>query len=161
MERTPTLVVFDIDGTLAKEGPEAVDIYDDNRLAGLQAWPNMVAAAKRYISMQNVEMMFCSGRPQRSFRATWAWLNRHLGLTSSGKRITVSLRPDDVPEDRTATCKLGEIVQAIRRLGSKPSEALIFDDDVMNLQMFETIRPMVRRLRLYKVEHDVASQWNL
>lgn len=159
--KEPVLVVFDIDGTLAKGGEPADDIYEDERLLGLEPIPNMIAIAKRYAATNNVELMFCTGRPKRSFRATWQWLNKHLQIASSGKRVTLACRPDDVSEDRIAPYKLGEVVNAIRRVGSKPSEALVFDDDVMNLQMFETLRPMVHRLRLYKVEGGVASQWSL
>jgi len=157
----PVLVVFDIDGTLAQEGPPASDTYADDRLLSLEPVKNMIAIAKKYIATEHVDIMFCTGRPKRSFRSTWQWLNKHLQLATSGKRIHVCCRPDDMPENRIADYKLGEIVQAVRRMGSKPSEALVFDDNVMNLQMFETIRPMVHRLRLYKVENGLASNWSL
>jgi hypothetical protein len=158
-DKEPVLVVFDLDGTLAQDGPEGGDIYDEQRLAALEPWPNMVAVVRRYIAMPNVAVMFCSGRPKARFRVTWDWLNRQVDLSGAGKSVTLALRPESIPEDRIAAYKLSEIVQAVRRLGSKPSEALVFDDDIQNLQMFEIIRPMVRRLRLYLVANGVASQW--
>ena len=159
MAQDSILVVFDIDGTLAKIGPDdGADIYDEARLAALPPWDNVVAIAQRYMKDPKVVMMFCSGRPKGTYRVTWDWLNRLVGL-SRGKSVTLALRPEEVSEDRIAPYKLSEIVQAIRRLGSKPNEAIVFDDDVTNLQMFEVVRPTVRRLRLYRAEDGIVSQW--
>ena len=156
----PVLVIFDIDGTLAVHGDISdPDIYNEERLAALEPIPNMIAMAKRYVKMSNVTVMFCSGRPKSTYGVTWDWLNRYLGLSASGKAVTLALRPEDISDDGISTYKMSEVFQAVRRAGSKPSEVVIYDDDIMNLQMFETIRPMVNRLRLYKVEGGIASQW--
>ena len=158
-DREPVLVVFDIDGTLAKHGdPNDPDQYSEARLAALEPIPNMIAMARRYIKTPNVVVMFCSGRPKTRQRVTWDWLNHHVGM-SGGRAVTLTLRPESESEDRIAMYKLSEIIQAVRRMGSKPSEVVIFDDDIMNLQMFESVRPMVRRLKLYKVEDGLTSQW--
>jgi len=157
-----TLVVFDIDGTVAKipEGPVVGDIFGEDRVSGMAPIPNMVKVVKQYLAERGVEILFCTGRPKVIFGATWRWLNRHLGLARSGKRVALTCRPPEVPMERIAVYKLGAIMQAIRRLGGKP-EVLIFDDDIANLRMFETLRPSVSSLRLFKVEDGVFSQWSL
>jgi hypothetical protein len=161
--KEPVFVAFDIDGTFTgSSGVRLVgDRYSDARLEALPAIPNMVAIAKQYLATENVQLMFCTGRPKRSARVTWQWLNRHLQLSESGKVAILACRPDNISDDHIAMFKAIEYSQAIRRLGSKPSEALIFDSSVANLQMFATLRPMVHRLRLYKVEDGIATQWNL
>jgi hypothetical protein len=159
--KEPVLVVFDVDGTLAKPHNPPSDMYDGTYLLGLESDRNMVAIAKHYMSMANVELLFCTGRPKRSYQPTWQWLNKTLGLASSGKRVSLVCRPDEEPESRIAAVKLHEIVQALRRIGSKPSEAFIYDDDLSNLRLFESLRPMVRHLHLFKVEDGVASAWSL
>ena len=160
-EKSKVLVVFDVDGTLAKvEEDPPVDMYDRNYLAKLSPCHNMLSLVKRYMRMEKAELMFCTGRPKRAFTPTWQWLNRHLHLAASGKRVTLVCRPDEMDEAATPTFKLHEIVAALRRIGTKPFEALIYDDDLANLRLFESLRPMVQNLRLFKVEDGVASQWS-
>jgi hypothetical protein len=163
MPKGPFVVVFDIDGTLAKvdDGTPESEIYNLTRLLSLKPWPNTMELLKRYMMMPNANITLCTGRPKSVAPATWRWLDKHLNLTGSGKSVTLSCRPDDVPESRIPAWKLSTVVQAIRRIGSKPSEALIFDDDLRNLQMFETLRDSVRVLKLFKVQDGVVSPWNL
>lgn len=161
MPKEPVLVVFDIDGTLAKIETGAIDIYDPNYLFNLGTYPNMITIVRQYLRMKNAEILFCTGRPKRTFSATRRWLNKHLDLSSLDKRVGLVCRPDDSPESSIPTFKVSEILQAIRRLGSNPAEALIFDDDVQNLRLFETLKPMVRKLTLFKVTDGVVSDWSL
>ena len=160
-QKQPVLVVFDVDGTLAKSSDPPKNPFDDAYLMSLESERNMVAIVQHYLKMDNVSLLFCTSRPKSSYRATWNWLNKTLGLTSSGRRVSLACRPDDEPCERIAACKLHEIVQAVRRIGSKPSEAYIYDDDLVNLRLFESLRPMVRQLNLFHVQDGVASSWRL
>ena len=163
-EKQPILVVFDIDGTLVNIRDVDVgtvsDIYADDALMRLTPYPNIVGLVKQYIERQNTTVLFCTGRPKRAHSVTRRWLNKHVGLNSSGKRVTLVCRPDDTPEANIPTFKLGEIVQAVRRVGSKPSEARIYDDEFPNLRVFETLRPMVHSLQLFHASDGVVSQWS-
>jgi FMN phosphatase YigB (HAD superfamily) len=160
-QKQPVLAVFDVDGTLAKIGDPPDDMYDGDYLMGLESERNMVAIVEHYMNMENVELMFCTGRPKRAYQPTWQWLNKTLGLAASGKRVSLVCRPNEEPESRIAAVKLHEIVQALRRIGSKPSEAFIYDDDLSNLRLFASLRPMVRHLHLFKVEDGIATAWSL
>ncbi len=161
MPKEPVLVVFDIDGTLAKNDPGALDINNENYLLRMPSYPNMLDLARKYLKMKNTEMLFCTGRPKITFSTTRRWLNKHLDLSSTDKRVGLVCRPDGTPESSIPTFKVSEILQAIRRMGSNPAEALIFDDDVHNLRLFETLKPMVRELKLFKVTDGVVSDWSL
>lgn len=161
VQKKPVLVVFDVDGTLAKSEDPPTNVYDHDFLMGLLPDRNMVAIVKHYMKMDNVELMFCTSRPKSVYQPTWQWLNKTLGLTASGKRVSLVCRPDDEPDSRVAAVKLHEIIQALRRIGSKPSEAFIYDDDLSNLRLFESLRSMVSNLYLFKVEDGVASAWSL
>ena len=157
------LAVFDIDGTLARIPDDDVipdDIFDEDRVGAMVPVPNMIEVARQYVDKPNVEIVFCTGRPKRIFGVTWRWLNRHLGLARSGKRVTLVCRPPNVPPERIPVFKLAEVVQAIRRMGGKPDVA-IFDDDVLNLRMFETLQSRTADLRLFRVEDGVVSKWSL
>lgn len=161
-EKQPILVVFDIDGTILKlrEVGSVPDLFADDAIMSLKPYPNVIDLAKRYLKKENVTLLFCTGRPRRCQSATRRWLNKHVGLNTSGKRVTLVCRPDDTPESSIPTFKLSAIVQAVRRVGSKPSEAHIYDDDFANLRVFETLRPMVHSLQLFHANEGVISQWD-
>ena len=165
MEKQPVLIVFDVDGTLAKAGTAPDQDADqatwETYLSSLQPERNMVAIVQHYLKMTNVELMFCTSRPKSLFRVTWQWLNKTLGLAASGKRASLVCRPDDEPSSHVSAGKVSEVVQAIRRVGSRPAEAFIYDDDLQNLRLYESLRPLVATLRLFKVEAGVASEWSL
>lgn len=163
MPKGPFVVVFDIDGTLAQtdDGSREADWYETDRLMALKPWPNTIELVKRYMKMPNANITFCTGRPKSAASVTRRWLNKHFSLGSAGKRIVLTCRPDEIPESRIPAWKMGAIMQAIRLVGSKPAEALIFDDDLRNLQMFETLRDSVRVLKLFKVQDGVVSPWSL
>ena len=164
-QKQAILVVFDVGGSLAKKciapASGAKQEAWDAHFMALQEEPNMVAIVKHYLTFDNIELMFCTGRPKSSFRVTWQWLNKTLGLTASGKRVSLACRPDAEPLTNIPACKLSEIVQAIRRIGSRPAEVFIYDNNLSNLRLFESLRPMVANLRLFKVEGGVATAWSL
>ncbi len=155
------LVVFDVDGSLADCDESPNHNYDEKYLLSRPIHRNMAEVVRHYLKMPNVELVFITGRPKSVYRVTWQWLNKHLQLAASGKRVSLVCRPDSEPHEKIAACKLHEVVQAIRRVGSKPVEAFIYDDQLSNLRLFESLRPMVANLRLFKVEDDVATAWSL
>lgn len=160
--KEPVLVVFDIDGTLGRLGPLTdSEMWSDRYLLAMPSYPNMVDLVKGYLRKRNVSVMFCTGRPTKWHGATWRWLNSKLGLSGSGQKATLVCRPEEVPTEKIPAFKLDAILQAIRRLGSRPSEAVLFDDDVNNLRLYETLRPMVRKLTLFKVDEGMISDWSL
>lgn len=157
MEKLPILVVFDIDGTLARTVPSTMT---DDEILACRPITNLVRLARKCIEAPQMEVMICTARPKRVFRPTWAWLNRHLGIGKAPRAVSVVCRPDDVPDTQVATYKLSEIVQAIRRMSSRPSQAWIYDDRVENLRLFQTLRSHVIELRLFLVDEGVATQWS-
>lgn len=159
--KQPVLAIFGVGPLTKTNGATPADRYADNHLTSLDPQRNMIAIVQHYMAMSNVELVFCTGRPKRAFRVTWQWLNKHLGLTASGKRVSLVCRDDSEPPEHTPTCKTHEIVQAIRRVGSKPAEAFVYDDDLQNLRLFESLRPMVRHLHLFKIDDGVATPWSL
>jgi hypothetical protein len=160
----PILVCFDVDGTLAihSDDPTLFDrSTDDGRLMRLRAQPNLVQIAMQYLADPNVEVMFCTGRAKSLYGVTWRWLNRYLNLAVSGKPVTLVCRPDDTALNAIPQFKLSELVQAIRRQPQKLAELRCYDDSVENLRLFQTLAPTVKRLRLYRVDDGVATQWSL
>jgi len=139
------LVALDIDGTLAQPAGEP--------------WPNMVSVVAQQLARPDTELVFCTARPKSEAQRSWAWLNQHLRLNSSGKRCLLVCRPDDVAERNTAHFKLFEMVRAVRRY--KPSELTIYDSDVRNLRLFGTLQKVTPNLALYRVEDGVATRWTL
>jgi hydroxymethylpyrimidine pyrophosphatase-like HAD family hydrolase len=153
--KSPHLVVFDIDGTLA----HSVEM-DARSESSRGAWPNVVTLARQYMERDHVHLMICTGRPKSSFSETWRWLNRHLQLGSSGKRVTLSCRPDDVPWEQIPSFKLHEILRAVRRIAAV--EVSLYDDDVRNLAVMGTLpKSLVRRLRLFRCTDGVVTPWEL
>lgn len=160
--KEPVLVVFDIDGTLAQRGPRTVEEeWTDDYLLGLASYSNMVGIVRAYLKKRNVTVMFCTGRPVSLHSITRRWLASKIDLSQASQRVTLVCRPDETPVSGIPAFKLGEILQAIRRLGSNPAEAVIYDDDVNNLRLFETLKPMVRKLSIFKVDDGMISEWSL
>lgn len=162
--RQPVLHCFDIDGTVAEADAYGGKLFDGSAdaaamLALLRAYPNVVQLIKQAIAAPNTDVMFCTGRSRSLYGATWRWLNRHLRLTESGKRVSVVCRPDEVSLAAIPQYKLSELVQAVRRV--RPTELRCYDDDVQNLRLFGTLRPMVKTLRLFRCENGVATAWTL
>lgn len=156
------LVVFDIDGTLAERGPRTDEAeWTDDYLFGLASYSNMIGIARAYLKKRNVSVLFCTGRPASIHSITRRWLNSKLDLSQAPNRVTLVCRPDNMPASGIPSFKLAEILQAIRRLGSKPAEAVIYDDDVHNLRLYETLKPMVRKLSIFKVDEGMISEWSL
>lgn len=139
------LVALDIDGTLAQPGGAP--------------WVNMVSVVAQQLARPDTELVFCTARPKSASQQSWAWLNQHLRLNSSGKRCLLVCRPDDVPERNIAHFKLSEMVRAVRRY--KPNELTIYDSDVRNLRLFGTLQNVTPNLALYRVEDGVATRWTL
>lgn len=152
---------FDVDGTVAEFNGQIFDASIDSRAAllSLRAYPNVVQLVTQAIAAPNSTVMFCTGRPTSLYGPTWRWLNRHLRLASSGKSVTVVCRPDEVSLSAIPQYKLGELVQAVRRV--QPAELRCYDDNVQNLRLMQTLRPMVKTLRLYRCEDGVVSAWSL
>jgi hypothetical protein len=162
--KRPALYCFDIDGTLAG-GDAGRRSFDDSEtmtqeLLDMRPYPNVLQLATQAIEAPNVEVMFCTGRVKRAYGVTWRWLNRHLSLSDADKRVTLVCRPDNIGLDGISQYKLGELVQAIRRQPEKLAELRCYDDWIGNLRLFETLRPMVSLLRLYRVEEGVVTLWN-
>jgi len=155
----PILCCFDIDGTLSAK----MDQYDEslNNLLSLRPHPNSIRIVMAALTLDNAEVMFCTGRSKGAYGATWRWLNRHLGIAHLGKRVTLVCRPPETPLDAIPQYKLSEVVQAIRRQPEKLAELRCYDDSVQNLRLMQTLRPMVDKLRLYRVEDGVATAWAL
>lgn len=160
--KEPVLVVFDIDGTLGKLGPLTdSEAWSDRYLLSMPSYANMIDLVKSYLKKRNVTLMFCTGRPVRWQSTTRRWLNSKLDLSQAPNRVTLVCRPDEKPTSGIPAFKLAEILQAIRRLGSRPAEAVIYDDDVNNLLLYETLKPMVRKLSIFKVDEGMISEWSL
>lgn len=160
--KEPTLAVFDIDGTLAEIGPRTEEEgYPVDYLLGLPSYSNMIGIVRSYLKKRNVSVMFCTGRPASTHGTTRRWLNSKLDLSQAPNRVTLVCRPDDTPASGIPAFKLAEILQAIRRLGSRPAEAVIYDDDVNNLRLFGALKPMVRKLSIFKVDEGMISEWSL
>lgn len=155
--KRPILYCFDIDGTLA----EPMQQYEETpeRLLALRAHPNVVRLVASALALDNAEVMFCTGRSKNAYGATWRWLNRHLSLARLNKRVTLTCRPPETPLDAIPQFKLSELVQAIRRQPEKLAELRCYDDSVQNLRIFQTLRPMVTKLNLYRIEDGVATAW--
>lgn len=152
---------FDIDGTLAEFSNQIFDESLDSRAAmlSLRAYPNVVQLVTQAIAAPNATVMFCTGRPRSLYGPTWRWLNRHLRLAESGKRVSVVCRPDEVTLAAIPQYKLGELVQEVRRV--RPTELRCYEDNVQNLRLFGTLRPMVKTLRLYRCEDGVVGAWSM
>ena len=162
--KQPVLYCFDIDGTLAEHGTEALQMFEDSpdsiaALLALRAYPNIVQLITQAIAAPNATVMFCTGRPVSLYGPTWRWLNRHLRLADVGKRVSVVCRPEEVALGAIPQFKLSELVQAVRRV--RPVELRCYDDNVQNLRLFGTLRSLVKSLRLYRCEDGVVSAWCL
>jgi len=160
MQKLPTLIMFDIDGTLA----QPIDFSEqttDEHVLGARPIHNTIRLVAKFLCMPHMEVMFCTGRPKRMFRPTWAWLNRHLNLTTIGRPVPLICRPDELSPSQIPAYKLSEVLQALRRMSSRPPKAWIYDDSVANLRLFQTLRPFVGELRLYRVEDGIATQWSM
>ncbi len=124
-------IIVDIDGTLAdcthrlhfiqnkpKNWPAFFDACGDDK----PIWPvvHMVRALWLGGDEQRNRLAFCSGRPERTRRATTNWLGEHLGLTESYIRLFMradgDFRADDV-------VKL-ELLKAMRDQGHNPTLAI-------------------------------------
>jgi hypothetical protein len=152
---------FDIDGTVSEFSGQIFDESIDSHAAimALRSYPNVVQLVTQTMAAPSATVMFCTGRPRSLYGPTWRWLNRHLRLSRSGKRVTVICRPDEVAVSAIPQYKLGELVQAVRRV--RPAELRCYDDNVQNLRLFQTLKPMVKTLRLYRCEDGVVSAWSL
>ena len=162
--KQPVLYCFDIDGTVAEHGTEALQMFEDSpdsitALLALRAYPNVVQLVMQAVAAPNATVMFCTGRPRSLYGPTWRWLNRHLRLADNGKAVSVVCRPEEVALAAIPQYKLSELVQAVRRV--RPVELRCYDDNVQNLRLFGTLAPMVKTLRLYRCEDGVASAWRL
>lgn len=160
----PTLHCFDIDGTISEYGPYKEKMFDGTpdspaAILAVRAYPNIVKVATQAIATADAEVMFCTGRPQSLYGPTWRWLNRHLRLADSGRRVSVVCRPEDVALSAIPQYKLSELVQAIRRV--RPVELRCYDDNLENLRLFGTLQPLVKTLRLFRCEEGVATSWRL
>jgi hypothetical protein len=111
------------------------------------------------MELPNATLMFCTGRDRVFFGATWRWLNKHFGLAQSGKQITLACRPHRIPVEMTPHYKVGEITKAIRRHPEKLAELRCYDDNLSNLRVFQTLRPMVTTLRLFRCADGLATRW--
>lgn len=159
--KEPILVVFDIDGTIARQDIPAPQVYQGNNVLSLTAWPNMKNLVRQYMLRDHVRLMFCTGRPASQYGVTWRWLNGLFHLGSSGKHVGLVCRPDEIPLEQTARYKLTEVTRAIRRLGSQPAGCVIYEDSIRNLQLLNTLKPMVRSLQMFIVDDGVATPWSM
>jgi|GEM_PF-5841106 len=156
------LCCFDVDGTVVDGGGTSFSAdLTYAQLMRMRPYPNIVRMVAQAIARDGTEVMFCTGRPKSMYGVTWRWLNRHLQLADAGKRTSLVCRPDETTLDAVPQYKLSELVQAIRRQPQKLAELRCYDDSIANLRLFQTLRPMVSKLRLYRCEDGVATLWTM
>lgn len=123
------LVVFDIDGTLAnnhhrihhvKSSPKNWPAYDAGISDDTAIWP--MAETFRALRLAGYDIIFVTGRSERSRKATVKWLDEndlHNSLSKIYMRADGDYRSDDIVK-----CEL--LDQIIKEYGFKPD--IWFDD---------------------------------
>ena len=123
------LVVFDIDGTVAdnhhrihhvKSSPKNWPAYDAGIPDDIAIWP--MAETFRALRLTGYDIIFVTGRSERSRKATVKWLDEndlHNSLSKIYMRPDGDYRPDDIVK-----CEL--LDQIIKEYGFKPD--IWFDD---------------------------------